>query len=389
MTTRSDSMHSSTNSISQSNTNSSLDPKPGRKSMISSGQKLLKARRGSDQNATFKHNRSFKVTHHAEQGLPRVGSTKHRKVSTQSLHSANSTEETVSSSYAIFEEEENEEAQNFESDHSPGVSYEDKCLGDNMPWVKVVVQLANKSNFVCDHQNVCHLNCYERQRRSCTRLMLALRKVYNSMEPQDTQVQSVKVQTNKPKQKDSSKSCHSSSSNHHSSTKSTCSSDPDPGHAIPNKHNEALLIMKYLDQQVANLTHNPLAVVAKAAPILSDDIFIDIMPVAWELLLESDQELAAAAASVFLLSSIRVPEHMQELISYQFQHPDASFRIGATLRFSILWNFRFQVWHRMEEGAHYHFKIPPPNIDFVLPSPTIGLASLPTVDAPWLPQVGS
>ena len=36
--------------------------------MISSGQKLLKARRGSDQNATFKHNRSFKVTHHAEQG---------------------------------------------------------------------------------------------------------------------------------------------------------------------------------------------------------------------------------------------------------------------------------------------------------------------------------
>ena len=71
-------------------------------------------------------------------GLPRVGSTKHRKVSTQSLHSANSTEETVSSSYAIFEEEENEDAQNFESETSPGISYEDKCLGDNMPWVKVI-----------------------------------------------------------------------------------------------------------------------------------------------------------------------------------------------------------------------------------------------------------
>ena len=41
------------------------------------------------------------------------------------------------------------------------------------------------------------------------------------------------------------------------------------------------------------------------------------------------------SASVFLLSSIRVPEHMQELISYQFQHPDASFRIGATLRFTF------------------------------------------------------
>lgn len=102
-------------------------------------------------------------------------------------------------------------------------------------------------------------------------------------------------------------------------------------------------------------------------------------------------QFSFASASVFLLSSIRVPEHMQELISYQFQHPDASFRIGATLRFtftyffdsflvlnlkalhidwlwfferfSILWNFRFQVWHRMEEGAHYHFKV---NIDFFM-----------------------
>jgi len=36
-------------------------------------------------------------------------------------------------------------------------------------------------------------------------------------------------------------------------------------------------------------------VITKAAPILSDDSFIDMIPVAWELLLESDQELAAAA----------------------------------------------------------------------------------------------
>ena len=35
--------------------------------------------------------------------------------------------------------------------------------------------------------------------------------------------------------------------------------------------------------------------ITKAAPILSDDSFIDMIPVAWELLLESDQELAAAA----------------------------------------------------------------------------------------------
>ena len=40
--------------------------------------------------------------------------------------------------------------------------------------------MANTSNFICDHQSFCHPNCYERQRRSCTRLMTAIKKVYDS-----------------------------------------------------------------------------------------------------------------------------------------------------------------------------------------------------------------
>jgi len=43
--------------------------------------------------------------------------------------------------------------------------------------------------------------------------------------------------------------------------------------------------------------HTPLAVVTKAAAILSDDFFVDMMPVAWELLIEADQELAASAGN--------------------------------------------------------------------------------------------
>lgn len=30
--------------------------------------------------------------------------------------------------------------------------------------------------------------------------------------------------------------------------------------------------------------------------------------------------------------------------------------------------------------------MPPPSIDFVLPSPTIGLSGLPIVDPPWMPH---
>lgn len=44
-----------------------------------------------------------------------------------------------------------------------------------------------------------------------------------------------------------------------------------------------------------SLGHTLLAIITKAAAIIQDDQFIDMMPVAWELLFETDQELAAAA----------------------------------------------------------------------------------------------
>lgn len=34
-------------------------------------------------------------------------------------------------------------------------------------------------------------------------------------------------------------------------------------------------------------------------------------------------------------------------------------------------------------------QLPPPTIDFVLPSPTIGLPSLTVIDPPWLPHFRS
>lgn len=44
---------------------------------------------------------------------------------------------------------------------------------------------------------------------------------------------------------------------------------------------------------------------------------------------------------------------------------------------------RYQVWPRMEENAHALFKVPPPGIEFTLPSPKIGIESLEVVDSPW------
>lgn len=55
-------------------------------------------------------------------------------------------------------------------------------------------------------------------------------------------------------------------------------------------------------------------------------------------------------------------------------------------RYQVLWKNRFQIWPRMEDGAHLSFKVPPPGIEFTLPSPKIGIESLPVVDPPWCPR---
>ncbi|MFH4982180.1 hypothetical protein AB6A40_008889, partial [Gnathostoma spinigerum] len=41
----------------------------------------------------------------------------------------------------------------------------------------------------------------------------------------------------------------------------------------------------------------------------------------------------------------------------------------------------------MEDGAQLNFKVPPPSIDFTLPSPPIGQSQNPVVDPPWMPHV--
>ena len=66
-------------------------------------------------------------------------------------------------------------------------------------YFQVVVQLANLSNFICSHQNYCHPNCYERQRRSCSRLTAAIRKIYKSCEEDEPDM---KLQDRKDPMKD-------------------------------------------------------------------------------------------------------------------------------------------------------------------------------------------
>lgn len=151
------------------------------------------------------------------------------------------------------------------------------------------------------------------------------------------------------------------------------------------KENSAML--KYLKTQVKEIFHAPLATMVKGAVVMTEEVFVDVLPVAWELLLESNQEVVASAASLFIVAAVRAPNQACELMNHGFHHSSSSIRINAILRFQVLWKLRYQVWPRLEENAHLTFKVPPPGIEFTLPSPKIGIESLPVVDPPWMPQV--
>ncbi|XP_048774238.1 protein unc-80 homolog isoform X3 [Ostrea edulis] len=391
---RSDSLHSSTTSISMMDPSVSpnihSDEKKGRK-LATTRPKIKLFRGGSGTNSSFRLKKGVQQKHGSS--FKRYGSQKSRKVSSQSQFSDRGLEEDVGL----------DDTESLLSEENEGGDHEepnDVSLCHNMPWIKVVVQIANLSNFICSHQNFCHPNCYERQRRSCSRLVTGLKKIYQSTEHEEEEKKqdmkkdflkerlkrrgSIFQQTSPTWRRESTPLLEKIKTDvSMSKLKMTSTWKKEEK---PKEVKEESPMIKYITSQAQKLTQCPMGIIAKAAPILSEENLIDIIPVAWELILETDQELAASAASVFLLTSVKCPDKAQKLMVKEMQHEDTTQRINAVLRFGILWKFRQQVWPRMEDGANMFFKVPPPNIDFTLPSPTIGLPSQTVVDPPWTPH---
>lgn len=105
------------------------------------------------------------------------------------------------------------------------------------------------------------------------------------------------------------------------------------GQQPPEKPKDGLPILKYLTNQVRNVFHAPFSLLVKGAVVLSEDLFIDIIPVAWELLLEADQEVAASSASLFIICAVRAPSHASDVMLHALTNKDVNTRINAILRF--------------------------------------------------------
>ncbi|XP_008257305.2 protein unc-80 homolog isoform X1 [Oryctolagus cuniculus] len=246
----------------------------------------------------------------------------------------------------------------------------------NMSWLHVMILLCNQQSFICTHIDYCHPHCYLHHSRSCARLVRAIKLLYGDSVDSLRESSSISnVAFRGKKQKEcSDKSCLRTPSLKKRVSDANLEGKKDSG------------MLKYIRLQVMSLSPAPLSLLIKAAPILTEEMYGDIQPAAWELLLSMDEHMAGAAAAMFLLCAVKVPEAVSDMLMSEFHHPETVQRLNAVLKFHTLWRFRYQVWPRMEEGAQQIFKIPPPSINFTLPSPVLGMPSVPMFDPPWVPQ---
>ncbi|XP_064072419.1 protein unc-80 homolog isoform X1 [Vanessa tameamea] len=278
-------------------------------------------------------------------------------------------------------------------------------INKGFPWLKVIVKFMNSFNYVCCHQNFCHPYCFRRNMRSTVRLMKSVQKIYGEKFGPE-----ISTTNNEEGSGGTRRGRRTRKSSEHSTDRIDRSVLESAGLAYRTAgveqtlpHNESLpinkpgtmpyppseppSILKYIKTQVRDAYHAPLAALVKGATTLSEDVFAEAAGAAWHLLLEPDRELSACAAALFVLAAVRAPLHATHLMHKYLKHADPAVRINAILRFQVMWKLRYQVWPRMEEGASVTFKVPPPGIEFTLPSPKIGIESLAVVDPPWSPQV--
>ncbi|KAM4815512.1 protein unc-80 homolog, partial [Thomomys bottae] len=246
----------------------------------------------------------------------------------------------------------------------------------NMSWLHVMILLCNQQSFFCTHVDYYHPHCYLHHSRSCARLVRAIKLLYgDSVDSLRESDNASNVALRGKKQKEcSDKSCLRTPSLKKRVSEANLEGQKDSG------------MLKYIRLQVMSLSPAPLSLLIKAAPILTEEMYGDIQPAAWELLLSMDEHMAGAAAAMFLLCAVKVPEAVSDMLMSEFHHPETVQRLNAVLKFHRLWRFRYQVWPRMEEGAQQIFKIPPPSINFTLPSPVLGMPSVPMFDPPWVAQ---
>lgn len=152
------------------------------------------------------------------------------------------------------------------------------------------------------------------------------------------------------------------------------------------------------------LFHCPLTVINKSSCIIEDSLLDSVLETCWSLLLGSQSDTVGqivkiifsyqikkinlgCCAAVLVVASVRTPQVTSSLLTRDLHDPNPQVRVNAILKIQVLWKFRYQIWQRLEENGQINMKVTPSQIEFTLPSPKIGIESLPVVDPPWMPKL--
>jgi len=74
-----------------------------------------------------------------------------------------------------------------------------------------------------------------------------------------------------------------------------------------------------------------MALLIKAAVVLTEEQVLDILPIAWEFLLDSNQELVASSSTLFIISAFKAPQKCIELLNSNLTDKNSMTRANAIL----------------------------------------------------------
>ncbi|CAK8677932.1 unnamed protein product [Clavelina lepadiformis] len=229
---------------------------------------------------------------------------------------------------------------------SPGPSKEElSSWTEDLPWLKVILRLANHQNFICDHAGSCHPFCYKRRDRSCDRL---IQGICNSLSVQD---------------------------------------ESDFTEIQDEVNTRGIQLTKYLKTRGTGFTRMPFSVLLKSATLLSEDMLTDLHTLCWEILLNTNKANTEAAACLFLLCAIKMPEEIHTCIMAELGHTNPAHRIRALRKIRILWENRNLVWKNAEHKARKSFRTQVPNTNLTLSPTSLGLGQSVLPDPPWVPHI--
>ncbi|CAD6199380.1 unnamed protein product [Caenorhabditis auriculariae] len=285
----------------------------------------------------------------------------------------------------------------------PTMDDEEQHMLTNLPWIKVLIRVTNSFNLECRHDGVCHPRCFNRVHRQCFRLCECLSTLYGIKRNVETRVDKRKLLADKwqseqkalrrallmekmmqEKEKEKEKEKEESAAKK-TSIEQDRTSDEVEDDDLEDDVNKPMI--NYIRGLVLKLVHSPISAVLKSCLLLNVDQYKQMIETSWKLLLHEEPHVVLSAASMFIVASVRRSEDALAVMKKDFESGDPNQRTNAIQRFYALWRNRFHAWLKMEEGAQASFKVPPPGIDFTLPSPPIGQSQLPVVDPPWMPHM--